>query len=851
MNLEDFGRVAAASLLSIEKLLGDWFPKGVREGLEFCIGSSSGEAGQSLRIRLEGEKAGNWGDFAAGDAGGDLISLYAYIHGISQGKACVALAGQLGVALTPTPGFKGKPNTVPPVLQKQPPERAPAQAAQGVEEVPAKKKKPSTPWEPVMPIPESAGDYPLAHPVRGRSDRHWTYIDDQGRPIGYVHRFTKSDGSKTVIPCVYAKHPVTGRCDWRWIHFREPKPLYFRRPLDPALIKVVVEGEKCADAGFELLGDYYDVLSWAGGAPSAPKADWARLQGSTVILWADADAHTYKAKQGAQPHPKEGQIKPEDEQTGMVTMRKVADILRNQYECTVHFVDIPAPGVKPDGWDIADMIADGADQAEVLAFLESFRPTTEAKMDPVGAEDMPQADVPPGADLEDDIPPNFPDDEGSFTPPPAGAKAMTRAAIRAMMIGTSSGGIKGCRENVYIAMKHDACLIGLVALDQFALLQVKRRDPPWLSDKGEWNEGDDFQLGIYLANYYGLLIAAMGDIEKAVAQIARENGFNPVVDLFDACAKNWDGQPRIDAAFSTYWGAKASPYLAAVARMFFIGLAKRVYVPGVKNDYAPVFEGGQGEGKSTTLSILGGEWFADTPFRMGEKDSFLSIQGILIYEIAELEQFNRSEVTAVKAFMSSQKDRYREPYGRRMKNQLRRTVFAGSTNEGQYFKDTTGNRRFWPVITGRLDLDGLRRDREQLFGEAVHRMNAGEKWYPTKDEQNYLINPEQESREIWDEWSGAVWDYLEAEDPTQFIVTGTKQRNRVTARELLTKALGFEIHKISNSKTETMRISAIMRKYGWIKGRKTDGSREYYYDRPAAVENDVEGQGGDDEPIPF
>jgi predicted P-loop ATPase len=271
--------------------------------------------------------------------------------------------------------------------------------------------------------------------------------------------------------------------------------------------------------------------------------------------------------------------------------------------------------------------------------------------------------------------------------------------------------------------------------------------------------------------------------------------------------------------------------MSLISRMFFVGLAKRAYVPGVKHDDAPVFEGAQGEGKSTALSVLGGEWFADTPFRMGDKDGYLSIQGILIYEIAELEQFNRSEVTAVKAFMSSQTDRYREPYGRRMKNQPRRTVFAATTNEGQYFKDPTGNRRFWPVETGQIDVEGLRAVRNQLLGEAVHLMRAGVKWFPTREEQARLISPKQASREIWDEWTGRVWEHLEGLDADGKPVLAAKVM-QITARELLTRALHLEISKISNAKTETMRISNIMRKLGWKKCRYTDGAREWFYERP-------------------
>jgi predicted P-loop ATPase len=272
--------------------------------------------------------------------------------------------------------------------------------------------------------------------------------------------------------------------------------------------------------------------------------------------------------------------------------------------------------------------------------------------------------------------------------------------------------------------------------------------------------------------------------------------------------------------------------------MFFIGIVVRGYRPGVKHDHAPVFEGGQGRGKSTALKVLGGDWFADTPFRMGEKDGYLSIQGVLLYEVAELEQFNRSEVTAIKAFMSSTTDRFREPYGRRMKNMPRRCAFAASTNEDQYFKDMTGNRRFWPVETGRIDIDGLIRDRDQLFGEAIHMLNAGVLWYPTREQQIELIDHHQESREIPDPWHGKVYEYLEGLDDDGQRILNLSRINRVTVRQLLTRALGHELSKLGPARIETMRISAIMKRLGWIKDREKDGARERFYQRPTPKASD-------------
>lgn len=831
---EDYTRVAEEAVRSIRSLLAEWFPRGVEtsDHNEFCIGSVSGEAGKSMRIRLTGDKAGYWSDFALGEAGRDLISLYAYKEGISNGKACAALARELGVELTPddSPGRVQHSSPSRPKAQQKSP---PAQAAQGVE---APAKKPKTEWTPILPVPDDAGPYPVAHRVRGRSETCWEYRDQGRRLLGVIHRFTTSDGDKEIVPCTYARHPVSGKCEWRWISFREPRPLYLPGPLRAEMSPLVVEGEKCADAAFAMLADLVDPVSWPGGGKAATKADWTPLAGRSVLIWADADAKVYK-----EGHPRAGELRPEHEQPGMATALKIRDILIG-LGCQVRLIDIPAPGEKPDGWDIADLIAEGASKDEVAAWLKKLRPVPVEHLSAAQQEAATHAP-------EDDLPAWVTEGpEGASTPGAACAGGLSWKQLRAMMIETANGGVKGCRENVYMALKHDPRLIGVVALDQFSQLQVKRKATPWPSEPGEWTEADDFHLGMYLANTYKLVVASVSEIEKAVAQAARESAFNPVTDFLNQCADKWDGQLRVVTAFSTYWGAPDSDYMRLISLMFFVGLAKRAFCPGVKHDYAPVFEGGQGQGKSTALAVLGGEWFADTPFKMGDKDGFLAIQGVLLYEIAELEQFNRSEVTAIKAFMSSQTDRYREPYGRRMKNVARRTVFAATTNEAEYFKDPTGNRRFWPVETGRIDLDALRRDREQLLGEAVHLMRSGEQWYPTPQEQRELIDPQQETREIADIWVGRIYDYVEAVGadgkPSMH-----NRLNRVTVRELLTQALHIEIGKLGPAKQEQMRIANCMRKLGWIKGRDTAGARERYYTRPAPPA--PAGQGEGDDPLPI
>lgn len=852
MNLDDFARVGKAALDSIDTLLAAWLPNGVREGAEFCVGSRDGEAGQSLRVRLTGTKAGVWSDFSSdGEAGGDLISLYGFLHRLSPGRACAALAEQLGIELTKSDRsahFPRRPESILPkaalsrapaqagkgveaavadmVLPKPPINLAPAQAGKGVE-APANKKT-RTPWKPMLPVPADAGPYPKAHVMRGKPEALWEYRDADGLLLGVIYRFVRSDGKgKEVLPCVYAENPDIGAREWRWMAFPEPRPLYLRGPHRPGSPLVVVEGEKCTDKAHALLGDEFEFVSWPGGGKAVDKAGWSAIRDRDVILWADADGKVYK-----EGHELAGQLMPEEKQPGMIAMQKVAAILRAQ-GCTVYFVDIPPPGSVPDGWDIADLIDGGGTSDDVIAWLSHLRAEAVSQGSPADPAPAGESAEPDGMPAWLDAP--GPDDTSSApTPRGAGAGGGKGRSLRDMLIQTANGGIKGCRENVFTVMQHDERLIGAVGLDLFSGLQIKRKPLPWPSEPGEWTEADDFFLGLYMSEKHSLLLAALGDIERGVAQAARMHAFNPVTDYMDKCYAGWDGQARVATAFSAYWGCADSEYLQLVSTMFFTGMVVRGYRPGVKHDYAPVFEGGQGQGKSTALKVLAGDWFADTPFRMGEKDGFLAIQGVLLYEIAELEQFNRSEVTAVKAFMSSTVDRYREPYGRRMKNVPRRCAFSATTNEGEYFKDTTGNRRFWPVVTGRIDIAALERDRDQLFGEAVALWKAGVKWWPTPEQQRRLIDSQQEDREIPDVWHGRIYEYLQGLDSDGKPVIAGKI-NRVTARELLVKCLHYEMSKLGPARNETMRISAIMRKLGWIKDRETGGARERFYTRPEAA----------------
>src|SRR5262245_16675409 len=165
-----------------------------------------------------------------------------------------------------------------------------------------------------------------------------------------------------------------------------------------------------------------------------------------------------------------------------------------------------------------------------------------------------------------------------------------------------------------------------------------------------------------------------------------------------------------------------------MGRKALIAGVRRIRKPGCKFDTALVFEGKQGTSKSKLVRILASEpWFSDNlPVGADAKLIIEQTAGVWIVELAELSGMRRSEVEAVKTMLSRQSDRARPSYGRHAVDRHRQFIFIGTINETRYLKDTTGNRRFWPVKTGELDYIGLARDRDQLWAEAAYWEEKGE-----------------------------------------------------------------------------------------------------------------------------
>jgi predicted P-loop ATPase len=246
---------------------------------------------------------------------------------------------------------------------------------------------------------------------------------------------------------------------------------------------------------------------------------------------------------------------------------------------------------------------------------------------------------------------------------------------------------------------------------------------------------------------------------SAITSAARQRASHPVREYLTSLV--WDRIPRISRWLTTYLGVKDTPYARLVGKWWLISAVARIIVPGEKVDSLLILEGETGRGKSRSVGVLAGEWFSDTPIPLGNKDAYSNIQGLWIVELAELAALRGTGSNTAKAFFSSRSDRYRPAFERATRTFPRQCVFIGTTNDDEYLIDPTGGRRYWPVRCGGIDINALRRDRDQLWAEALELYETEKRWYPETDEEVALCKAEQDKRYLSDPWEEPIAEFVE------------------------------------------------------------------------------------------
>lgn len=397
---------------------------------------------------------------------------------------------------------------------------------------------------------------------------------------------------------------------------------------------------------------------------------------------------------------------------------------------------------------------------------------------------------------------------------------------------TSKGAVlENSLYNAKLIIKHDPLLKGIVFNQLADGLEIKG-DVPWQHPAKFWRDADDAQLICYVDDHYGSFSQRNYDI--AVTKVSDDRSYHPIRRYFESLPQ-WDGVKRVDTLFIDYLGAEDNAYIRAVCRKTLCAAYMRIYHPGIKFDYLPVFNGAQGIGKSTFISNLGMEWFSDslTLSDMNDKTAAEKLQGYWIHEISELAGMKKADLDKVKAFVSRRDDKYRASFGKRVAPHPRQCVFFGTTNsENGYLRDVTGNRRFWNVkVSGNGKYKPWEMTRElvdQIWAETMVISKAGEELFLDASLEAFAQEEQREAMQQ-DDREGIVREYLnmllpdtwdemdiyrrrdyfrDMEDPTR--PKGTIKRMEVSNIEIWCECFGKAKEDIKP--IDSYAISAIMKR---------------------------------------
>jgi len=402
-----------------------------------------------------------------------------------------------------------------------------------------------------------------------------------------------------------------------------------------------------------------------------------------------------------------------------------------------------------------------------------------------------------------------------FTPEPGSVTADNwRQHLRYTQKGDLTARAK--HHNTDLLLTYHDEMRGVLGYNEFRNKIEVLRKPPWFDKQKHYPrllaDTDTTGARVWL-ELQG--VSSPTNVHEAVVKAAEHNSHDPLKDHLNGLT--WDGKERITTALCNYLGCEDSEYSRAVSRRFFIGAVARALEPGCKMDTMLVLEGDQGIGKSTAVSeLFYNHWFSDDLSDIGSKDANLQLQGFWCIEIAELAAMRNTEVSRLKDWLSRRVDHFRPPYARNTIDAPRRCILVGTVNPvGGYLKDPTGARRFWPVRCTRINIEGIKQDRDQLWAETVVAYEAKERWW-FETEENKFAREKQEERYQGDPWEDTLSYWLE-------------KRMQVTIPQAMEH---LKLTEAQRSQREQNRIARIFQRNGWVRIRiRMDGKLKYMYEK--------------------
>lgn len=590
------------------------------------------------------------------------------------------------------------------------------------------------------------------------------YRTADGGGYGYVLRQDLDNGRKVTPMVQWCSRPDKPD-GWSHFTFARPRPMYGIGHIAEKKQIVIVEGEKTADHAYGILGTKTAVVCWAGGTNAPEHTDWSPLSGRDVIIVPDAD------------------------EPGRAAADAIALLADEAGALRIRIVDTSEMEATKKGWDLVDADPKWG-RPDVMKWLGE-RAQGWSQPDDEG-EPM---------TAEEGQPPTEPEETGTDV-----AETENWEDI---ILYNADGAPKASSQHNYITfLRHHPDFRGIFHFNEFSLQITLTKCPPWEKERDfkvrDLTEEDTIFCQSALERYG--LTPKFDGARKAIIAAASKNAFHPAREFFTALRDKWDGEKRLDNWLTYYLGAKPTAFTAMVGRKWMVAAVRRVFQPGCKFDSMLILEGPQNIGKSFALRELatfhGESYFTDGVKDIRAKEAAMTMHGCLIVELAELDALSKAETTQIKSWITQQEDSYRPPYASQVRRAPRQCVLAGTVNpEGGYLKDSTGNRRFWPVWCTAVDLPAIKADREQIWAEAVNAHFAGEAIYLQGDEIK-IANAAQADR-----YQDDIW----ADDIDNFIAP----MGSITVREILWSVL--EIPKERRSVLQERRVMRHLINRGWMR----------------------------------
>ena len=289
---------------------------------------------------------------------------------------------------------------------------------------------------------------------------------------------------------------------------------------------------------------------------------------------------------------------------------------------------------------------------------------------------------------------------------------------------------------------------------------------PWRGEhhtSTEWGEADLYGLCHEIEAEFGLR-PSRSYVNELIVTAAQKRRTDPIRDWLSTLV--WDGVRRVETCLP---GAADTPYNRLVARKTLVAAVARAFDPGVKWDHTTIFYGGEGLGKTWWIDTMAHGYSAPLG-RIGEKDTLLTMRRSWITVADEGLSLKKADSEALKAFITTREDVFREPYGREVRAHPRGNVFWGTTNDPVFLRKQVGNRRFLIVHCATpVDFEAITDDYvSQVWAEAVVLYQRGERLYLLPDEGEFMAAGRSAYVEE-DTLLGLVEEWLSTPVPEQYL----------------------------------------------------------------------------------